>query len=62
VIYVASKNSVLKPGTPTKIHFDIHMNVNFFTNHKELRDKLRDAIQKNKERLLKAPAEAGEAA
>jgi len=62
IIYVASKNSVLKPGTPTKVHFDIHMNVNFFTNHKELQDKLRDAIQKNKGRLLKAPPEAGEAA
>ena len=33
--YVASKESVIKPGTATKIHFDIHMNVHFFTNHKE---------------------------
>jgi hypothetical protein len=57
VIYVASTNSVLKPGTPTRIHFDIHMSVNFFTNQKELRDKVRDAIQKNQERLLKAPPE-----
>src|SRR5262249_36218811 len=62
VIYVASKNSVLKPGTPTKIHFDIHMSVNFFTNQRELREKVRDAILKNKERLLKAPSEAGDAA
>lgn len=52
VIYVASKQSVVKPGTPTKVHFDIHMNVHFFTNHKELKDKLGDAIEKNRERLF----------
>ena len=52
VIYVASKQSVLKPGTATKIHFDIHMNVQFFTNHKELRAKLSDAIHKNNDRLF----------
>jgi hypothetical protein len=62
VIYIASKNSVLRPGVPTKIHFDIHMNVNFFTNHNELREKLRDAIQKNRERPLKTPLKAGEVA
>jgi len=52
VIYVASKQSVLKPGTTTNIHFDIHMNVHMFTNHKELKDKLGDAIVKNKNRLF----------
>jgi hypothetical protein len=52
VIYVASKQSVLKPGTATKVHFDIHMNVQFFTNHTELRTKLGEAIEKNKERLF----------
>jgi len=52
VVYVASKESVLKPGTPTKIHFDIHMSVHFFTNHKELRDKLKSAIEKNRATLL----------
>jgi nucleoside 2-deoxyribosyltransferase len=62
VIYVASKNSVLKPGTPTKVHFDIHMNVNFFVNQKELRDKLRDAIGKNKKQLFHPQAEGGAAA
>lgn len=46
VIYVASKDSVLKPGAKTNIHFDIHMNVHFFTNHKELREKLSEAIEK----------------
>lgn len=55
IIYVASKDSVLKPGTETKIHFDIHMNVHYFTNHKELKTKLRDAITKNKERLFAEP-------
>lgn len=53
VIYVASKQSVLRPGTATKIHFDIHMNVHFFTNHKELKSKLTDAIEKNKEHLFR---------
>ena len=52
VIYVASKQSVLKPGTSTHIHFDIHMNVQMFTNHKELKEKLGDAITKNKDRLF----------
>jgi nucleoside 2-deoxyribosyltransferase len=52
VVYVASKQSVLKPGTPTKIHFDIHMSVHFFTNHKELREKLKSAIEKNRATLL----------
>jgi hypothetical protein len=54
VIYVASKNSVMKPGVATKIHFDIHMNVHFFTNHKELKAKLSKAIEKNKEKLFAA--------
>jgi nucleoside 2-deoxyribosyltransferase len=52
VIYVASKQSVVKPGTPTKIHFDIHMNIQFFANHKELREKLKAAIEKNKADLF----------
>lgn len=53
VVYVASKQSVLKPGTPTKIHFDIHMNVHLFTNHKELKEKLGSAIEKNKDSLFR---------
>jgi len=52
IVYVASKQSVLKPGTATKIHFDIHLNVQFFTNHSELKDKLSDAITKNRKRLF----------
>lgn len=52
VVYVASKQSVVKPGMSTKVHFDIHMNVHFFTNHKELKEKLGNAIDKNKERLF----------
>lgn len=52
VIYVASKQSVAKPGTPTKIHFDIHMNIQFFTNHKELKENLGAAIDKNKAALF----------
>jgi hypothetical protein len=52
VIYVASKQSVIKPGQNTRIHFDIHMNVQFFVNHKELEKNLKDAITKNKEKLF----------
>jgi len=54
VIYVASKHSVAKPGTPTKIHFDIHMNMNFFSNHDELREKLANSIEKNRPVLFGA--------
>lgn len=51
-IYVSSKESVINPGSPTKIHFDIHMNVNFFSNHEELLDKVRNVIEKNQDRLF----------
>jgi len=47
VIYVASKQSVARPGTKTNIHFDIHMNMNFFSNHEELGEKVSSAIAKN---------------
>jgi nucleoside 2-deoxyribosyltransferase len=57
-IYVASKESVLHPGQQTKIHFDIHMNVNFFTNHNELIDKVRAVIEKNRDRLFQKHEEA----
>jgi nucleoside 2-deoxyribosyltransferase len=53
VIYIASKNSVMKPGTPTKIHFDIHMNVQFFTNLNELKEKLTAVIKKNRGKLFR---------
>lgn len=52
IIYVASKQSVMKPGTDTKIHFDIHMNVNFFTNNEELSQKVKSVIEKNKAKLF----------
>lgn len=52
VIYVASKNSVAKPGTTTVIHFDIHMNMNYFSNHNELKEKLSAAIKKNRGTLF----------
>lgn len=52
VIYVASKQSVAKPGTKTTIHFDIHMNMNYFTNHEELKEKLSSAIEKNRASLF----------
>ena len=52
VVYVASKESIIKPGTKTKIPFDIHMNVNFFTNHDELREKLAAAVKENQDYLF----------
>ena len=52
VIYLASKESVIHPGTATKIHFDVQMSVNWFVNHDELRDKLKASVEKNRERLF----------
>ena len=52
IIYIASKQSVLNPGKDTKIHFDVHMNVNLFTNHGEMEGKLEAVIQKNRTRLF----------
>jgi nucleoside 2-deoxyribosyltransferase len=58
VIYFASKESVIHPGTSTKIHFDIHMNVNYFTNHKELEEDLHASVEKNWDKLLPAEEDA----
>lgn len=52
VIYMASENSILSPGNKTKIHFDIHMNVQFFKSILEMRDKVASVIEKNKVRLF----------
>ena len=52
VIYMASQNSVLSPGTKTKVHFDIHMAVQYFSNLEEMREKVDAVIQKNKQRLF----------
>jgi hypothetical protein len=57
VLYVASKQSVIKPGTKTRIHFDIHLNVHFFSNHSELKEKLKAAIEKNKDTLFQKTSE-----
>ena len=52
VIYISSKQSVMKPGVNTKIHFDIHMNVLFFSNHEEMCSKVKAAVEKNKDILF----------
>jgi hypothetical protein len=52
VIYIASKESVISPKSQTKIHFDIHMSVNYFTNHEELVAKIKSAIEKNRDKLF----------
>lgn len=52
IIFVASKESVVNPKTPTKVHFDIHRNINFFTNNKELALKLKGALDKNHAHLF----------
>lgn len=52
IIYMASKESVLKPGVPTKVHFDIHMNVNYFTNHEEMAEKVISSIKRNEQKLF----------
>lgn len=56
ILYVASKESVVNPKTKTHIHFDIHRNVNFFTNNKELKEKLKSVIRKNKDKLFERAA------
>jgi hypothetical protein len=53
VIHVASKESVLHPGQQTKIHFDIHKSVSFFTNHEELAQKVSAAVEKNSDLLFR---------
>lgn len=57
VIYTASEDSVVNPKVKTKIHFDIHMNVNFFSNIEELSQKIRDTIDKNRARLFARPSD-----
>jgi hypothetical protein len=57
IIYISSKNSVIETKRQTKIHFDIHMNVNFFSNHEEMSEKLRNVIEKNRNRLFAVPEE-----
>lgn len=55
VIFTASRESVMNPGTETVIHFDIHQNVRFFTNLEQLADELRSAVEANRDRLLQRP-------
>lgn len=55
IIYVASDNSVMDPKRATKIHFDIHKNVQFFRNHKQLKTKIRAVFEKNREKLVGQP-------
>jgi hypothetical protein len=52
VIYLASKESVMTPQQDTSIHFDIHQNVRFFSNNEELSEKLKEAVERNRKRLL----------
>jgi hypothetical protein len=52
IIHVASKESVMEPGAETRIHFDIHSNVRFFTNHDQLAEELTAAVEGNRESLL----------
>lgn len=52
VIYVASDNSVKDPKVETKIHFDIHRNVQSFRNHEQLKKKIKAVFEKNRDRLL----------
>jgi hypothetical protein len=52
IIYVASENSVIDPKEATRIHFDIHKNVQFFRNHNQLKTKVRAVFEKNRGKLL----------
>jgi nucleoside 2-deoxyribosyltransferase len=48
IIFIASKESVIKPGQKTNIHFDIHKNVNYFSNYDEMVEKIQSVIYKKK--------------
>lgn len=52
VVAVASRESIMEPGKETKIHFDVHANVRFFTNQAQLADELRAAVKGNEAVLL----------
>lgn len=52
MIYVASKESVVTPKAPTKVHFAIHRNINTFVNHKQLTEKLDASSEKNRKYLF----------
>lgn len=52
VVYVSSRESVMEPGSDTRIHFDIHQNIGYFTNHAQLAETLWVTIQQNRDRLL----------
>jgi hypothetical protein len=58
VIHIASKQSVVSPKEKTTIHFDIHKNVNFFTNHTELKERLRATFEKNRDKLASPRTDA----
>jgi len=55
IIYVASEYSVIDTKQKTKIHFDIHNNVNHFTNLRELEQKIRSTLDKNRGLFLIDP-------
>jgi nucleoside 2-deoxyribosyltransferase len=52
VLHVASRESIMEPGAETKIHFDIHSNVRFFTNHTQLAEEIKAAVEANEALLL----------
>ena len=54
IIFLASKESVVNPKTKTRIHFDIHRNVNYFVNLAELKEKLKAAVEKNRPILFRS--------
>ena len=56
VIYIAGKESVLTEGAETKIHFDIHNNVQFFGNDQEMIKKIKAVIDKKKNELMPSHA------
>lgn len=49
----------MEPGKDTTIHFDIHSNVRFFTNHEQLAEQIIAAVEGNRERLLEEPDAGG---
>lgn len=52
IIYIAGNDSVLQEGVKTKLHFDIHNNVQFFGNDQEMIGKIKAVIDIQKNELM----------
>jgi hypothetical protein len=59
IVYIASEYGIINTSEKTKIHFDVHMNVNFFSNLDEMEKKISAVIEKNHDKLFEVEKESG---